>query len=115
MIKEIKIYLHKRKIEKKIKYIINFMRGKRSHKIIDPELDSMMEEIEDYVKNSGKYSYVDYATIINGLYFHRNTNYNIEKALLKTFGEDLKSKESNVEETQNAICEAIERSNKDVR
>lgn len=115
MIKFIKKNLHIRKIEKKIKYINNFVNGKCSHKVFDPELDSMVEEILDYVKNSGKYSYVEYTIIERGLYYHKNNNYNVEDALLKLFEEDLKSKEPNVEETQNAICEAIERSNEDVR
>ena len=104
MIKFIKKYLHRRKIEKKIKYINNFVRGRCSHKVFDPELDSMVEEILDYVKNSGKYSYVEYTTIANGLYYLKNINRNLEIL----FAEDLKSKEPSVEETQNAICEELE-------
>jgi len=113
MIKIIKKYLHKRKIEKKIKYINNFVRGRCSHKVFDPELDSMAEEIIDYVKNSGKYSYVEYTTIANGLYYHKNINRNVENALLESLAEDLKSKEPNDEETQNAICEALENNMKE--
>ena len=115
MIKFIKKYLHNRKIEKKIKYINNFVNGKCSHKVFDPELDSMAEEILDYVKNSGKYSYIYFSIIKTGIYFHKNTNHNVENSLLESIKEDLKTKEPNVEETQNAICEAIERSNEDVR
>jgi len=113
MIKIIKKYLHKRKIEKKIKYIYNFAMGKCSHKVFDPELDSMIEEILDYVKNSGKYSYVEYTTIANGLYYHKNINRNAENALLESLAKDLKSKESSVKETQNAICEALENNMKE--
>lgn len=115
MIKIIKKYLHKRKIEKKIKYIYKFAIGKCSHKVFNPELDNMIEEILDYVKNSGKYSYIYCSIIETGIYFHKNTNRNAENALLESIKEDLKTKEPNVEETQNAICEAIERSNEDVR
>jgi hypothetical protein len=114
MIKNIKKYLHKRKIEKKIKYINNFVRGKCSHKAFDPVLDDMIKDIEDYMKNSGKFSYVEYATTMNGKYYRRNINKYAEEAIIKVFDKDLKSKESNIEETQNAICEAIERSRKDV-
>jgi hypothetical protein len=113
MIKIIKKYLHKRKIEKKIKYINNFVHGRCSHKVFDPELDSMAEEIINYVKNSGKYSYVEYTTIANGLYYHKNINRNVENALLESLAEDLKSKQSNDEETQNAICKALENNMKE--
>lgn len=115
MIKIIKKYLHKRKIEKKIKYIYDYMHGKCSHKVFDPELDSMRDEIIEYMKKSGKYSYVQYSIIMQGLKLHENINRNTEEELLKSLMEDLKSLEPNVEETQNAICEAIERSNEDVR
>ena len=114
MIKTIKKYLHKRKIEKKIKYINNFIRGKCSHKVFDPVLDDMIKDIEDYMKNSGKFSYVEYATTMNGKYYRRNINKYAEEAIIKVFDKDLKSKESNIEETQNAICEVKERSRKDV-
>lgn len=51
-----------------------------------------------------------FSNTMNGLYYYNNINSQLD-GLVK----DLKSKEPNVEETQNAICEAIERSNKDVR
>ena len=115
MIKTIKKFLYNRELDKKIKYIEKFITGRCSHKVIDPDLDDMIKDIEDYMKNSGKFSYVEYATTMNGKYYRRNINKYAEEAIIKVFDKDLKSKESNIEETQNAICEAIERSNEDVR
>lgn len=116
MIKIIKKYLHKRKLEKKIKYVQDFMCGRCTVKN-DPELDKLIKEIENYMKNCKKYSYTEYINTMNGLYYLRNTIMSEEarSEIIKVFAEDLKSKEPNIEETQNAICEAIERSNEDVR
>ena len=111
----IKKYFHNRKLDKKIKYILKYMHGQCSHKVIDPELDSMIDDIENYMKSSGKYSYSEYSLVKMGIYHHKTKNDELEEALLESFAEDLKSKEPNVEETQNAICEAIERSKEDVR
>ena len=115
MIKTIKKFLYNREVDKKIEYIEKFITGRCSHKVIDPDLDDMIKDIEDYMKNNGKFSYVEYATTMNGKYYRRNINKYAEEAIIKVFDKDLKSKESNIEETQNAICEAIERSNEDVR
>jgi predicted transcriptional regulator len=114
ILKKIKKFFYNKKLEKKIKYVQDFMCGRSSHKVFDPELDDMIKDIEDYMKNSGKFSYVEYVTTMNGLYYHRNINKCAEEAIIKVFAEDLKSKESNIKETQNAICGAIERSKKDV-
>lgn len=111
----IKKYFHNRKLDKKIKYVQDFMCGRCIAKD-DPELDKLINEIENYMKNSKKYSYTEYVNTMNGLYYLRNVIESEEtrNEIIKVFAEDLKSKESNIEETQNAICEAIERSRKDV-
>jgi predicted transcriptional regulator len=114
ILKKIKKFFYNKKLEKKIKYVQDFMCGRSSHKVFDPELDDMIKDIEDYMKNSGKFSYVEYATTMNGLYYHRNINKCAEEALIKCIEKDMHDKQSNIEETQNAICEAIERSKKDV-
>jgi hypothetical protein len=116
MIKNIKKYLHNRKLDKKIKYVPDFMCGRCTVKN-DPELDKLINEIEKYMKSSKKYSYIEYVNTMNGLYYLRNMieSEKDRNEIIKVFAEDLKSKEPNIEETQNAICEAIERSNKDVR
>lgn len=118
MIKFIKKYLYNKELDKKIKYIEKFITGRCSHKVIDPDLDEKEKDIERQLKEklkNNKISYEKYASVMNGLYYHRNINNNLEKELLKSFAKDLESKEPNVEETQNAICEAIERSDKNVR
>lgn len=113
MIKFIKKYFYKRKIEKKIKYIHEFMCGRISHKTFDPEMDKMKNDIEKYIKEKlikNKISYEKFSNMMNGLYYYNNINRQLDRLV-----KDLKSKEPNVEETQNAICEAIERSSEDVR
>lgn len=114
MIKFIKKYLYKIKIEKKIRYIYKFVRGKIPNKTIDPELDKMGKDIEICLKKKmieNKISYEKFSAIMSGLYYHNNINQDLTDGLM----DNLKSKEPNIEETQNVVCEAIERSNADVR
>ena len=118
IIRKIKKFFYNRKLDRKINYIEKFVTGKCSYKDIDPELDDMEKDIERRLKEkliNNKISQYKYATVMNGLYYHRNVNNSFEKFLIENIRNDnMKYEESNVKETQNTNCEAIGRS-KDVR
>ena len=113
VIRKIKKFFYNRELDRKINYIEKFVTGKCSYKDINPELDAMEKDIERRLKEkliNNKISQYKYATVMNGLYYHRNINNSFEKFLIETIRNDkMKYEESNVEETQNIICEAIER------
>lgn len=129
IIRKIKKFLYNKELDKKIKYIEKFLTGKCSYKDIDPKLDDMEKDIEKRLKEkltNNKISYEKYASVMNGLYYHRNINKNFEIELAKYYAEGLRS--PNDEETkkyldpeiilgmaQHTNCETIERSNEDVR
>ena len=113
IIRKIKKFFYNRELDRKINYIEKFVTGKCSYKDIDPELDSMEKDIERRLKEkliNNKISQYKYTNVMNGLYYHRNINNSFEKFLIETIRNDkMKYEESNIKETQNVICEAIER------
>ena len=94
-------------------YLENFVLKDEYEKDKDPELDAMEKDIERRLKEkliNNKISQYKYATVMNGLYYHRNINNSFEKFLIENIRNDkMKYEESNVKETQNTNCEAIEK------
>ena len=129
ILRTIKKFLYNKELDKKIKYIEKFITGRCSHKVIDPVLDEKEKDIEKRLKEkltNNKISYEKYASVMNGIYYHRNINKNFEIELAKYYAEGLRS--PNDEETkkyldpeiilmmvQHTNCETTERSDENVR
>lgn len=95
-----------RKMDETIKRLYNIFHGV-PQKVIDPFLDEYKDEIRkraDYLLNQGKINYAQRQEMEMGITHHEYMDKAFEDALIKSMEE----KEPNVEETQNAICKALE-------
>ena len=95
-----------RKMDETIKRLYDMLYG-IPQKVIDPFLDEYKDEIRkraDYLLKQGKISYAQRHEMEIAIKHHEYIDKAFEDALIKSMEE----KEPNVEETQNAICEALE-------
>lgn len=100
-----------RKMDETIKRLYDIFYGV-PQKVIDPFLDEYKDEIRkraDYLLKEGKINYAQRQEMEMAITHHEYMDKAFEDALIKSMEE----KEPNVEETQNAICEALENNMKE--